>query len=198
MLEAAEKEMALIPNDALFNSARYQKLRERWCAGIFGVGFSKLVSPCTVGINDAPFREDIDLFLKVHNREWGIQLAEVQEPGRRRGLEYKEFAKEKIRSIPYDPERGRLEGPEWLAEGARRKKEKCYSGSAGMHLLLYANFPAGELEYSELTKKLQSFSSDFASLWIVTSMHMCSIFSSRELGEVSGWGMVRDIEHYYK
>jgi len=198
LLENAEKEMAPIPNEQLFNDPQYQKLKERWCAGIFGVGYSKVVASCVVGVNDAPFREDIDIFLKSQNREWGFQLAEVQEPGRRRGLEYKEFAKDKIRSIPYEPERGRLEGPAWLAESVRRKKEKNYSGSNDMHLLLYANFQARELEHSELAKHLQPFSNYFASLWIITSTHVCSIFSPRELGELNGWSVVRDIEHYYK
>jgi hypothetical protein len=198
VLESAEREMALIPNDRLFNDAQHQKLRERWCAGIFGVGYAKFVAPCTVAVNDIPVREDIDIFLTAKGREWGFQLAEVQEPGRKRGLEYKEFAQEKIRSIPYGPERGWQEGPEWLADGVRKKKEKLYSDSKSMHLLLYANFPARELEHSDLLMKLQPFRADFASLWIVTSMHLCSIFSSPELGEVGGWGIIRSMEHYYQ
>ena len=197
MLEAAEKEMEPIPNDQLFNDPRHQKLKERWCAGMFGDGYSKFVGPCEVGVNDAPYREDIDIFLKVRDREWEFQLAEVQEPGRRRGLEYRHLATEKLRSIPYEPERGKLEGPLWLAEGVKKKVEKNYSRSKNMNLLLYANFPARELEHSELMERLQPFSDDFASLWIVTSMHLCSIFSPRDLGEVHGWGVVRDVRHYY-
>jgi hypothetical protein len=197
ILGGAETEMEPIPNEELFNSPQYQKLKERWCAGMFGVGYSMFVGQCEVAVNASSYREDVDIFLRAKDREWEFQLAEVQEPGRQRGREYAQFADGKVRTLPYEPERGRIEGPKWLAEGVRKKKEKNYSGSKDMQLLLYANFPAQELEHSEIIKALEQFKSDFASIWVVTSMHVCSIFSPQELGQINGWGVVRSVRHYY-
>lgn len=198
MRDEAEKEMQAVPGERLFNDPQYQKLKERWCAGMFGVGYSKYVQPCEVAINDGAYRADVDFFARAAGKEWGFQLAEVQEPARRRGFEYKQLAAGTMRTFPYEPERGTQEGTRWLADGARRKKEKNYAGSADLHLLLYANFSAQGLTHSALVTDLLPFSTDFASLWVVTSLALCSIFSRPDLGEIrGGWGEIRPLQAYY-
>jgi hypothetical protein len=197
MLDLAENEMELIPHEQLFNRPQYQKLTERWCAGMFGVGYSRYVSPCEVAVNETSFREDVDIYLRSATQVWEFQLAEVQLPSRRRGLEYKQLTSGAASTTEYTPERGRIEGPQWLANGVRKKMKKNYSKSAQMNLLLYANFAVQGLEHSTLVQELSCFSKDFASLWIVTSLNLCSIFSPPVLGQVNGWGTVRSIEHYY-
>jgi hypothetical protein len=89
---------------------------------------------------------------------------------------------------PYAGERGKTEGPGWLADGLARKKAKNCAAATSMHILLYANFNASELEYEDVRKALIRFSSDFASVWVVTSLHLCSVFAAPGLGEVRGWG----------
>jgi len=197
MLSAAEKEMAPIPQDELFNDPKYQKLKERWCAGTLGVGYSKYVNQCMVGVNEDRYREDVDIFLKTEREAWEFQLAEVQQPGRRRGLEYQRMASGELRTIGYDPDDGKLLGSSWLVEGARRKVAKRYANSESMNLLLYANFPARELQYDELVVKLQFLSETFSSVWIISSEYISSVFSSPALGEVKGWGLMRRIHEPY-
>jgi hypothetical protein len=199
LLGAAEKQMESIPQERLFNDSQYQKLRERWCTGMFGVGYTRYVDPCEVAVNEGAYRADVDMFLRTTGREWDFQIAEVQDPARRRGQEYKKLAERRIRVVPYEPERGSREGIQWLVAGAQKKKEKSYSGGTELNLLLYANFDAVGLEQAALIKALLPFSAHFASLWVVTSLHVCSVFSQPGLGEIkSGWGVVRAIYDYYR
>lgn len=197
MLSSAEKEMEPIPQDELFNNPKYQKLTERWCAGTFGVGYSKYVAPCMVAVNEDRYREDVDIFVKTELKTWEFQLAEVQQPGRRRGLEYRKAAAGEIRAIGYDPDDGKAHGADWLAEGARRKVAKRYSGSSGLNLLLYANFPARELAYDQLVAKLEFLTVHFSSVWVISSEYISSIFSPPQLGAVNGWGLMRQIHEPY-
>jgi len=197
LLASAESEMERIPSELLFNNPRYQKLRESWCAGMFGVGYRKLVADCRIGVNESNHRTYCDILLNAKDRYWEFQLAEVQQPGRRRGLEFRQFADGTIKSIAYSPAVGRAEGPTWLANGVNRKKVKRYSSSSALHLLLYANFPASGLEYADVTTALADCSNDFASIWVISSLHICSVFSPAALGEVPGWGSIRSIEDYY-
>lgn len=203
LLASTEQELESTAFVKLFNDSHYQKLTERWCAALFGLGYSQFVAPCKVAVNEGRYREDVDLYLRAAEHDWEFQLAEVQAPVRRRGLEYKQFARGTVRTTAYDAERGRRgrrgrrEGPGWLAEGVERKKAKRYASSHALHLLLYANFPARDLQYTDVVAALAGFVDDFASLWVVTSLHLCSVFSSAGLGEVKGWGPIRSIEDYY-
>ena len=121
LLASTEQELALIPSVDLFNDPTYQKLKERWCAAMFGLGYSKVIAPCQVAVNEGRYRADVDLYLRAAGRDWEFQLAEVQEPGRRRGLEFKQFADGAVRSIAYDADRGKREGPNWLTVTCSRK-----------------------------------------------------------------------------
>lgn len=186
-----------IPSVELFNDPKHQKLKERWCTGMFGVGYSKLVRPCAVAVNESRYREDVDFHIRVGDKEWEFQLAEVQRPGRQRGLEFRRFADGTVRSIALDPGLGAREGPAWLASAVERKRTKRYASSDKLSLVLYANFPARDLEYADVAGALLKYKGDFASLWIITSLYMGSAFTFEEIGSVPGWGPVRGIEDYY-
>jgi hypothetical protein len=197
LVRSAESEMEAIPFVELFNDSKYQKLRERWCAALFGVGYSKFIRPCQVAVNDGPTRLDVDFSLHTSAGDWDFQLAEIQEPGRRRGLEFKQFADGTVRTIAYDAERGKRDGRTWLTEAVSRKKAKRYASSDALQLLLYANFPAQDLQYADVATALSQFRDDFASIWVMTSLHLCSTHSPPHLGGIHGWGVVRSIEDYY-
>src|SRR5688572_4326017 len=89
LLEEAEEDMAAVPQDRLFNDAKYRKLTEKWCAGMLGLGYEKYVSPCRVAVNETKERMDVDLSLEIDRQEYPFQLVEAMEPGRKRGAEFK-------------------------------------------------------------------------------------------------------------
>jgi hypothetical protein len=186
-----------ISSEELFNAPEHQKLRERWCAAMFGIGYSTHATACQVAVNEDRYREDVDFFVRAADLEWTFQLTEVQQPDRRRGQEYREMADGGIHLLPYRPSRGSQEGPDWLASAVDRKAAKHYAASDAMNLVVYANFDAAGLEFSILQARLAKYSSHFASLWIVTSLHLCSVFSTSSLGSIAGWGVIRDVRDYY-
>jgi hypothetical protein len=197
LLAEAEREMESIPSEQLFNDPSHQKLKERCCAGIFGVGYAKLVGPCQIAVNEDRYREDVDIFLRAAGHDWEFQLAEVQFAGRRRGLEYRLLATHEMVTSPYRPRRGEKEGPSWLSAAVKKKVDKRYASSKDLNLLLYANFDAANLDYPSIVASLSEYAPQFASLWIVTSVQLCSVFSDPRLGSLNGWGQARDIEDYY-
>ena len=85
LLDEADRELDVIEQVKLFNDSQYQKLREKWCAAKFGVGYEKFLRPCLVAVNDTTERLDADFFVRTDGKEFPFQLAEVQEPERRRG-----------------------------------------------------------------------------------------------------------------
>jgi hypothetical protein len=197
MLEAAERDMDSLSNIELFNNPTHQKLRERWCAGLFGLGYTKRVAACEVAVNEGRYRGDIDMLLCVGTRTWDFQIAEVQVPGRQRGREYRDLDSDSLWVTAHHGARGPRDGPAWLSEAVRRKKAKSYSSSHALNLLLYANFTAVGLEHADVAGELKQFIGDFASIWILTTLHFCSVFAPPDLGQVPGWSSVRSAEDYY-
>jgi hypothetical protein len=196
MHKEAQHQMLKVPPVKLFTDPAHQKLREKWCAAMFGMGYEKFVEPCEVALNDTPLQLDADFFLKVREQEYPFQLAEVQEDGRRRGDEYKGFANGSLRSVPYDPERGRLEGPDWIAAAIQRKAGKNYSNSQNLHLTIYANFSASGLQYQEVVRRATPYTKAFASIWLITSLHIATLIPGQTLGSIDGLGEISTLDEY--
>src|SRR2546426_433090 len=114
LLDEAKAELAAIPQEELFNSSRYEKSREKWCASMLGLGYEKCAASCRVAVNDTRERLDADVFLETDSREFPFQVVEAMEPERRRGAEYRAFAAGTLRSLAYEPERGHVEGSQWI------------------------------------------------------------------------------------
>src|SRR2546427_458924 len=93
LMKAAKGGMGGVPNERLFNSSKYEKSREKWCAAMLGFGYEKCVRACRVAVNESEQRKDVDLVLETEGREYPFQLVEVMEPDRPRGAEYKALAK---------------------------------------------------------------------------------------------------------
>ena len=72
------------------------------------------------------------------------------QPDRQRGAEYKALAKGEARGFRYEPERGRIDGPQWIANGIEKKIGKNYAGAGDLNLLVYANFSAHQLQHAEV------------------------------------------------
>lgn len=196
LLDRAKRELAAVPQDELFNSSLHTKSREKWCAGMMGLGYEKCIGPCRVAVNDSDQRQDADLFLDVGGSEFPFQLAEVMEPGRRRGAEYKALAAGDRKGFAYEPDRGRLEGPRWIAAGIEQKKQKHYAGAAELNLLVYANFAAYQLQHAEVVTAARPYLDAFASVWVVTNLWLGSLSVSNALGRIDGWGVIFRPEDY--
>ena len=186
----AISELGGIEQVELFNRSGYQLLLEKWCAGMFGLGYAQHVRKCLVAVNDTNNRIDADFFLCTDGQLYPFQTVEVLEPGRRRGEEYKEFAGGRISSVPYEPERGYIEGPEWINRAIKKKISKRYANSRSLNLLLYANFSARQLAYDRITQLNIDLSAAFHSVWVITETHLCSIRGNDDLGAVNGWGEI--------
>jgi len=197
LLVESEHALDRIPSNELFNSAAHQKLREQWCASMFGIGYANHVRPSRVAVNEGRYREDADFFVEAADVDWGFQLAEVQRPNRRRGQEYRQLADGGVHLSAYQPGRGDDEGAEWLANAIDQKLGKHYASSNTLNLLLYANFDFADFEYTKIQGRLAQYSSQFSYVWVMTNLHMCSIFSSSELGELNGWRVIREVRDYY-
>jgi len=185
LLKTAESEMAQILNDELFSKSKYQKLTEQHAAAIFGVAYVKYVRKCQVGLNETSYQMDADFFVKAERREWPFQLTECDDPDRHRGDEMKGFANGSIKTVPYEPERGRIEGPDWIRNIIGKKTKKNYAND--INLLVYFNFPSHEIEYGIIKNATLEFKDRFASIWILSNSHVCSLFSCPELGEIVRW-----------
>lgn len=194
--EQANEEMALIPLDRLFNDPRYQKVGEKWCAALFARGYEKLVRPALVAINETSQRADADFFLKVDDVVEPFQIVEVMEPERRRGAEYKAFARGELRHIAYEPERGHINGPAWIGNAIRQKVEKKYAGSTELNLLIYGNFSAQGIEHGSLVAASVPYHASFASIWIITNLHIATLSASKTLGEIGDWGEIQTKVEY--
>jgi hypothetical protein len=81
------------------------------------------------------------------------------------GKEYRERKDNPLQLKPYQPERGRQEGPSWIANAVRNKHEKHYSSRP--HLLVYAIFEANSLDQNIITKLCYQWFNSFSSIWIL-------------------------------
>ncbi|HSS96578.1 MAG TPA: hypothetical protein VLK33_06105 [Terriglobales bacterium] len=191
--DACER-LAQIPQEELFNSSAYQKLREQWCIGVLGIGYAQYVRPCTVGINHSSDHLDADAFMESQGVLYPFQIVETMKDGRKRGKEKKDLASGVIRSVSYEPEKGRIEGPNWIANMIAKKADKRYSGSTNLNLLVYANFDAHQLNYEDVRTKAEQFRTCFHSIWMILNTHICSLYSSDKLGSLPGWGEIDGVE----
>jgi hypothetical protein len=162
---------------------------------MFGIGYEEFVSPCRVAINATKHRLDADFFLDAHGREFPFQIVEVMEPGRRRGAEYKPGA---LKHISYDPDTGRANGPQWITRKLEQKVAKNYANAGSVNLLLYANFPAQGLQAADVIAATSKFKDNFASAWVQTALHLTTLWSRGDLGQINGWGVVQSIEEHNK
>jgi len=168
--------------------SKHRLLREKWCAGKFGIGYQHFIKPCGIWVNDSNERVDADFFLYVDDREYAFQTTEAREPEwPPRHAEFKAFARGEWRTRPYDPERGRLDGPKWIRDKIENKVNQLYSNTKSLSFLVYANFPSVDLEYEKIVETNFEISSEFYSVWILTHAHLCTVSSVAELGALRGW-----------
>lgn len=198
LLAEARDEMVSIKNSQLFNSAKYEKTLEKWCAGMFGIGYEKCSAPCQVTVNTGHERLDADIFMETAGQTYAFQLVEVMEPGRLRGKEYKDSEHGSGRGFSdYELEQGRIEGPRWIAEKIALKAQKNYEKSEELNLLVYQNFSARQISHEEVSEASRPYSSKFASIWVVSSTCLGSLSVLNDLVPINGWCQLNELDNLY-
>jgi hypothetical protein len=197
------KELELIFNAQAGNIDRsdfirkpqHKDLKEMWCALRFGLGYEKFVAPCwiKVGLEE---NSDTDFILKVYAGEFPFQTTIADIPERRMADDYKPEPDGTLRPRPYQPERGRIEGPKWIGKALRDKLKKRYSNSKNLNLLIYANFRFHDLDYQTVCDEIREYEDEFFSIWIITNHQICSLKVSSGLGEIRQFCGIRSPEEF--
>lgn len=195
LLNAVERENEQVSKEVFFNDPKYQKAQEKWCAAVFGIGFNEYCKKCRIRINESRHHTSPDFFLKIDDQVFEFEMTERQEPDRERGKYYKKLEQNPLMSMPYRPERGRQEGPSWIYEAIKKKVEKCYSDSRNLNILVYADFDTHIMDRKAILQKSGEFADKFASIWIITNQHICSLFSNDALGEIDSFREIKELRN---
>ena len=168
-----------------FFRPRYQKERERFCAGHFSLAYTAAIAPCEVEFEEPDPHNHIDFWLVTPTGRHAFQITERQEPERRRGDEYKTGL------VPKPTEEAlniaaKL-GADWIVESVL-KKDRSYGGSkATLHLLVYVNFPAYDLRFEDVQLRLHSVQETFGSIWLLAGDSITCPKPAGLLGQLNGW-----------
>lgn len=162
---------------------QHKDLKEMWCAARFGLGYEKFIGPCLVSV-DLEESSDSDFVLRTDEGDFPFQTYIADVPERQMGDDSVPEPDGTLPTRPYEPERGRIEGPEWVAAAVKGKVEKRYSTARNLNLLVYTNFTAHGLDYEALCEAVRKYKDEFASIWIITNHEICSLTSGGRLGEI--------------
>ena len=207
LLMECREEKVNIPTTSFITDPEHRPRQEKWCAAMFGSGYLRNVDPCRVAVNESRDRKDVDFFLEARGRVFPFQTTECLWEGRRRDEEYRKLGEvergikaepERVAEFlstllnPYRPALGSEKGPEWIEAAIARKVEKRYAGNEELNLLVYANFEAKGMDVRVIRERVKAHRDKFASIWIITDRHICTLFSNELIGEVpeGGWGVI--------
>ena len=183
------REREPISDDAFFNDPAHQWLRDLWVAAHFGRAYGEFIDRGTLEF-DWNRTHEWDFLLHTRNHSEPFQITEALEPGRRRGLEYKQVESgERPRTSLESWEPGTRFGPTWIKSAIERKKNKNYAGAKSLNLLVYANFPAYQLELDAVKVECSELASEFLSIWVITGRHLGLLHSASPPNTAleSGW-----------
>src|SRR5579863_7143638 len=158
-----------VPNEWFFNDPRLKPLLEAWAAGQFASALERNEHRVQVRLEEED-HEFPDFRLSVDSAEFQFECTSADRSGRRRGLEYRQRAKDPFLMTPYRPAQGEQEGPAWTAQAVQRKADKQYA--AKPHLLVYANFEANALDLQKCLDLCREGCSRFGSVWVLWSMRI--------------------------
>jgi hypothetical protein len=139
--------------------------------------------------------DSADFNLAVDSQLYPFQATEAQQPGRTRGYDYKQQAAgNRPKMYLEDWEPGTRYGHEWIREGVVKKRKKNYASEDNLHLVVYANFGAYQLEYAQLRDTCTPVLGDFASVWVVTGDSICTLRGHPNVGVVKGceWVVIEE------
>lgn len=184
LFEKYRKIRSVLSDEQFFNRPEHQLTQEIWCAAHFANAYDQYLSPCNVVIDESTTNTDTDFDLETTNKVFPFQVSEVQEPGRRRGSEYKQPSHLRPE---HDLSKGSAFGPQWVREGVQKKAAKHYANARNLNLLIYLNFPAWEQQYHDLRNACAEPAKTFASVWLLNGNTMCVIHPNPSLSVFEGW-----------
>jgi len=174
-----------IPLEDFYSHPQMSRVREMWCAANFAQSYEKNICRCLVRIDEEDSQDDVDFELGVNNQWYPFQVAEVMQPGRRRGDEYRKHVSSQTSVEDWD--RGTVKGPEWIHASIQRKLDKKYSRVSLLNLLLYLNFVENGLEFDKIRNHCEQVSFHFNSVWLLNNNTICCIKSAPNLKSLEGW-----------
>jgi hypothetical protein len=179
-----EEERDLRGGEAFVTNRNCNRLREMWCASLFGQGFEQHIAPCEIEIAETDEQRDFDFQLHAHGDIHPFQVTEVLDEGRRRNQEYRNgfsgcATEDGVVVDIYAHER--------LSSAIQVKIDKNYADSKKLHLLLYANFVGNDASWATMVSNLSGQCTHFASVWIITGNEICCISSGVKLYGFSQW-----------
>lgn len=167
----------------------YQRLKDMWCAARFGMGYLRHVARCRVRVNELQ-SSGTDFFLEARGSIFEFQTVIADVPDRKMSDEYR--VSELGRSRPYEPDRGLIEGPQWIANAVNGKIAKLYAGAANLNLLVYANFSAHYQRSAPIREAVLELPRKFSSVWVMNNHQVCSTYSTQGLGSVDHLAAITD------
>ena len=184
-----------LPPGDFIRKPQHQALKDTWCAAHFGIGYERHVAPCTIWVNDEQ-NSDTDYILHIASGCFPFQATLADVPDRRMSNDHKPGPDGRFAMQPYEPDRGEIEGPDWIARAVKNKIAAHYSAAKTLNLLVYANFSAARLNYLTVKERLNQYLGKFASIWVVTNHQICSIASFPALGEIPELRLIYDPQEY--
>ncbi len=181
--EQLETQAENVSSSDFIRKPQHKPLKEMWCAAQFGLGYEKHVTTCWLSVNPEE-NSDTDFILKTETGQFPFQTTIADIPGRCMGDEHKPDPNGTLPTTSYEPERGRMEGPKWIADAIKNKVEKNYSNSKDISLLVYANFTAHQLDYQALCNEVEKYKDNFLSIWVITNHQIFSLMTTPILGEI--------------
>lgn len=173
------RESEPVPDDRFFNDPFFKPLQEAWAAGHFALGLQHFNDSIDIRLDTDRFP---DFHLRIDRKTYGFEFTVADKPERMIGKEYKERKNNQLQLTPYQPERGRQEGPSWIADAVRKKHEKHYSDHP--NLLVYANFEASSLDSDIITKLCYQWFNSFSSIWILCCYKFLMIHKTDTFNDV--------------
>jgi hypothetical protein len=175
--DKVEKEKEGVTLQDLFNNREHNRLLEMWCAAEFGVGYSSIVRPCQIQIENEDEQREYDFQLIFEDTTELVQLAEVMDSNRKRGKEYQDKSADEIAGeLVYPDGVTSKYGVGRVLEELQKKGDKKYAEANQLILLLYLNLMAPDMEYDALSTQLTDLCKNFKEVWIMSGKHIACLY----------------------
>jgi hypothetical protein len=182
---SAEVEAKKLDIAEFVSRTAHKRLREKWCAARFGMGYAANIGPCEVEIEDHDDQERYDFKLRAKERLWLFQIAEVLRNGRRRHDEYRSLTTDEIEERNHDQID---DAAKHIKETIKKKTSKYKPHErTDMHLLLYVNLNARGVSWVGLALAVENEVGAFASVWAMTHDLFCCLHGGNHWPGHMGW-----------